>query len=287
MDDVLSALEAHGIALQPDAIPMSVGGKASAWRIETTAEPLFVKLGGLDSYRMFQAEALGLQTLAKANAVRVPAVIACLRTDLHALIAIEWLELRSPTEKSDAQLGRRLARLHRVDADRFGWDIDNTIGPTPQINTWSDDWPVFFTECRLKFQLDLVKKSRIDNSLAEDGYHLLESIGPLLEQHRPAPSLLHGDLWSGNRACVDGEPAIFDPATHFGDRECDIAMTRLFGGFNASFYSAYQKAWPLPAGHERRVAVYQLYHVLNHVNLFGGGYVRQARELMRTIDENV
>jgi fructosamine-3-kinase len=181
-------------------------------------------------------------------------------------------------------LGERLARLHRVTAPRFGWHRDNTIGATPQSNEWTGDWAAFVAGQRLGFQLDLVERHGHGGRLVDRGRRLCELVSAFLGDHRPQASLLHGDLWGGNWAAdAAGEPVIFDPAVYFGDREADLAMTRLFGGFGRSFYEAYQAGWPLEPGAAQRVVLYNLYHVLNHLNLFGGGYGAQAEEMIERL----
>jgi fructosamine-3-kinase len=158
---------------------------------------------------------------------------------------------------------------------------DNTIGRTPQANAASDDWAEFFRERRLRPQLELTKAHGFAELLATPGERLLESVHVLLAGHRPAASLLHGDLWGGNwLASASGEPVLIDPAVYYGDRETDLAMTRLFGGFGERFYQAYQAAAPLAPAAQARCELYNLYHVLNHANLFGGGYALQARAII-------
>lgn len=249
------------------------------WRGE--GGDVFVKLAGVDALPAFEAEAEGLQGLAAANALRVPAVLALGEAGGHALLALEWLDLQ-PAAESDgalqARLGERLAMQHRMTAPRFGWHRDNTIGATPQQNAWDDDWVRFFRERRLGVQLDLAARNGLGAHGVDRGRDLAERCGAFFSSYRPVPSLLHGDLWGGNWGSVAGvgEPAVFDPAVYFGDREADLAMTRLFGGFGPRFYAAYQSAWPLDQAAGTRRALYNLYHVLNHFNLFGGGYGRQA-----------
>ena len=178
------------------------------------------------------------------------------------------------------RLGRELAAMHRHRRARFGWHRDNTIGSTPQVNREEHDWVHFYREHRLRFQLDRAA----DNGMAHlrrNGDRLLESLEGFFPGGGPAPSLLHGDLWGGNHAALaDGTPVLFDPAVYYGDREADLAMTELFGGFPARFYAAYNEAWPLDEGYATRKSLYNLYHLLNHANLFGGGYVAQADSTM-------
>ncbi|MGC1729012.1 MAG: fructosamine kinase family protein, partial [Steroidobacteraceae bacterium] len=196
---------------------------------------------------------------------------------------LEWLTAGRADTACERLFGEQLAALHRVTADRFGWSRDNTIGSTPQTNTPCGDWTEFFRERRLRPQLALAA-SRGYAKLEPWGERLLESVPQLLGGHRPQPSLLHGDLWAGNwLALTTGEPAILDPAVYYGDREADLAMTRLFGGFGAAFYRAYEAAAPLPHGASVRCELYNLYHVLNHTNLFGGGYAAQACAMMQRL----
>jgi fructosamine-3-kinase len=171
--------------------------------------------------------------------------------------------------------------MHRVTQARFGWVQDNTIGSTPQINTPEEDWIVFWREHRLRFQLHLATRHGHGGRLRERGERLLDEFPRLFAEYQPAASLLHGDLWSGNYAYTrEGEPVIFDPAVYYGDREADLAMTELFGGFGREFYAAYREAYPLDEGYAVRKTLYNLYHVLNHLNLFGGGYLSQAQGMI-------
>lgn len=265
-----------------DGVPRGVGGGdiSAAWCLETEKGPVFLKTGGAETQPMFAAEAAGLGVLKAARAVCVPEVFAVGATASDSFLVLEWLSLDSPNSNADRRLGRQLAELHKVSADAHGWCRDNTIGLTPQINTWTESWTDFYRQHRLRFQLELAANNGFDGKLQRLGQRLLEELPQLFAAHEPVPSLLHGDLWSGNKASVDGEPVIFDPAVYYGDRETDLAMTRLFGGFSQDFYAAYEKVWPLPPGHRARLGVYQLYHVLNHLNLFGGAYLGRAEALI-------
>jgi fructosamine-3-kinase len=226
------------------------------------------------------AEVDGLAALRAAAAVRVPQLIGRGEDDAQAWLQLEWLDLR-PLDDG-AALGRALAALHRASGGaRFGWHRDNFIGATPQANAWHDDWGGFWRDCRLAPQLALAARNGYGGALQRDGGRLVAAIDALLHGHAPAPSLLHGDLWSGNAGLLpDGTPVIFDPAVYVGDRECDLAMTELFGGFDARFHAAYREAWPLPAGYEVRRELYNLYHLLNHLNLFGAGYLARCQRSM-------
>jgi protein-ribulosamine 3-kinase len=253
-----------------------------SYRWESRSGPLFVKLAPVGQLTMLQAEADGLAELARADAVRVPRVLAAGSEAQTAFLALEWIDLASSVSGASAQpLGVQLAQQHRATAGKFGWHRDNTIGSTPQVNTQSEAWPAFFREKRLRYQLELAAQNGYTGRLQDHGAKLLERIDAFFADHRPTPSLLHGDLWGGNAgADSNGNPVIFDPAVYYGDREADLAMTRLFGGFPAAFYSAYESAWPLPKSARARVDLYNLYHVLNHVNLFGGGYESQAESMI-------
>ncbi len=255
------------------------GGECYAWASERGM--MFVKLGAVTDAAALAAEAAGLEALGSAHALRVPRVLAQGQTGAAAFLALEWLEAVPADAACERRLGEGLAALHAVTAARFGWDRDNTIGRTPQANAWTRGWVEFWREQRLRPQLALAVQRGYARLLATHGERLLESVPALLAGHRPAASLLHGDLWGGNwLTTAGGEPVIFDPAVYYGDRETDLAMTRLFGGFGSAFYRAYQAVAPLGAGGAMRVQLYNLYHVLNHANLFGGGYAREARAMM-------
>ena len=241
----------------------------------------FVKTGPASAIEMFEAEAEGLRELAEAGAIRVPDVIDYGVDEGEAFIAIERLSFERATAVTQSLFGEQLAALHRHTADRHGWRRDNTIGPTPQRNPWTNDWVTFFREHRLRFQLELAARNGHGGELQSLGKDLAERLPELFESYEPQASLCHGDLWGGNWGVADGVPVIFDPAVYYGDRESDIAMTMLFGGFGREFYRAYERAWPMAPGHKRRLELYQLYHVLNHLNLFGAGYLSQALGLLR------
>ncbi len=228
----------------------------------------------------FEAEAEGLAAIQATQTIRVPEVFAVGVRDGVAYIEMERFDFTASSATTDTVFGEQLAALHRSTGEQFGWDGDNFIGDTPQPNTLSDDWVTFFAEHRLGYQLDLAAS----RGYAFDGAtEVRDRLDRLFAHDTPVASLIHGDLWSGNWGVVDGEPVIFDPAVHYADRECDLAMTRLFGGFSAEFYAAYTSAWPLADGAEHRQTLYQLYHVLNHVNLFGGGYAHQAQSQLREL----
>jgi protein-ribulosamine 3-kinase len=250
------------------------------WPCET-GEALLVKVASLSRRAALEAEAAGLAALAATKALRVPRVLASGTTGDCVFLALEWIEAVPAAAIAEGRLGEGLAALHAVLAPRFGWERDNTIGASAQMNGWMSDWTEFFRERRLRPQLELAVQNGFGGLIGEPGERLLGSLPLLLGAHAPQPSLLHGDLWGGNwLATTDDEPVIFDPAVYYGDRETDVAMTRLFGGFGAAFYRAYESAAPLPAGAQTRAELYNLYHVLNHANLFGSGYARAARAMI-------
>ncbi len=239
----------------------------------------FVKRNDAARCTMFEAEAAGLTELAAAGALRVPQPVCVGVADGQAFLVLEYLELGGGNGRAAQLLGEGLARQHRVTRAVFGWERDNTIGATPQVNTPHPDWITFYREHRLRYQLDLAAARGRLRALGEE---LLAVLPAFFGAYRPVASLLHGDLWGGNHAVsAAGEPVIFDPAVYYGDREADLAMTELFGGFDARFYQAYRAAWPLDPGYAVRKRLYNLYHVLNHLNLFGGGYAAQAEHLLR------
>ena len=241
----------------------------------------FVKLNTAERLEMFAAEAAGLEEIAKSGTVRVPRPICHGVCAAASWIVLEHLDLQPATAGCMGELGRRIARMHRVAAPRHGWQRDNTIGATRQVNTPSPDWPDFWREHRLGFQIRLAAENGHGGRLFAEGERLLGKLPVFFRGHHPAPSLLHGDLWAGNAAATKaGEPVVFDPAVYYGDREADIAMTELFGGFPRSFYESYRAEYPLDAGYAIRRDLYNLYHVLNHVNLFGGGYRAQAERMI-------
>lgn len=261
----------------------SVGGGCinQGYKISDNSRSYFVKINRAVDVAMFEAEALGLQQMRETQTIRVPQPICWGTEGDAAYIVLEWLDLGARGENRAWQaMGQKLAALHRYKGkSEFGWDINNTIGATPQINTWTADWIQFWVEHRIGYQLKLGKRR---GGNFPQGESLLAAIPKLLAGHQPQPSLVHGDLWSGNASVMpSGEPVIFDPASYWGDREVDIAMTELFGGFPAAFYRGYNQAWPLQAGYKRRKILYNLYHILNHFNLFGGTYESQANQMMK------
>jgi fructosamine-3-kinase len=260
---------------------LSGGDINSAFRLQDHDRSYFVKLNRADLVAMFEAEFAGLLDIAKTQAVRVPAPVVFGQTGEHSFIVLENLEFGCSNQASDRLLGQQLALMHQQQQPYFGWHRDNTIGSTLQLNSQSDDWMAFWREQRLGFQLKLAANKGYGGMLQVNGVRLCSDMAALFDNYLPQPALLHGDLWAGN-AAVDkqGCPVIFDPACYYGDREADLAMTELFGGFSQDFYAAYQAVWPLDHGYGVRKTFYNLYHILNHLNLFGSGYLRQAESMM-------
>jgi fructosamine-3-kinase len=223
---------------------------------------------------MFAHEANGLGWLADAQALRIPEVLASSDDPACAFLALEWIEPGKPRADHDEQLGRGLAALHRCGAPCFGLDHDNYLATLPQLNQPLPRWPQFYAERRL---LPLLERA-VDRGTASTGMRrgverVIASIDALCGPDEP-PARLHGDLWGGNALCDEqGAPVLIDPAVYGGHREVDLAMMRLFGGFSQRVFGAYEEAFPLADGHQERVALYQLYPLLAHVNLFGGSYV--------------
>ncbi len=272
------------------AHPVSGGSIHTALRVaDASGGAYFVKLASADCAPMFEAEADGLAAIAASASFRTPAVIACGRDGAHAFLVLEHLELRALQSADDgARFADALVRLHRDRGDTFGWTRDNFIGRNPQRNAPHANWAHFFVEHRLRPQFALARANGFGSELHREGERLFDRIPALFLDYRPQESLLHGDLWHGNAAALaDGTPVVFDPAVHRGDRESDLAMSELFGGFPSSFYAAYRKAWPLHEDYEQRKLAYSLYHVLNHLNLFGRGYLREAIRLATRLNEEL
>jgi len=267
--------------LSTPAQPVAGGSINRCIRYRTASGSVFVKIA--KQRDMLEAEATGLDELRATRAVRVPQVLGITTAGDETLLALEWFDLGESTA-ADAAFGKRIADLHRVVKPLFGWKRSNFIGATPQANLWSNDWLHFWRTHRFEPQFELAISKGAGANVVERLALLNTLMDAFFVDHRPQASLLHGDLWSGNVGCLSsGEPVVFDPAVYFGDRECDIAMTRLFGGFGREFYAAYDDTWPLTRGNKERSELYNLYHVLNHFNLFGGGYLRQAGEMVERL----
>jgi fructosamine-3-kinase len=238
----------------------------------------FLKLNQASMLEMFAAEAAGLGAIRASNTLRAPEPLGYGVEGNHAYLLLEYLPLQDQGNLSQA--GEQLAALHRYTAAQHGWFRDNTIGASPQRNPQDADWVSFWQQYRLGFQLERARRNGYPGRSYELGMQLKDALGAFFTDYQPVASLLHGDLWGGNLAYLaDGSPVVYDPAVYYGDRETDLAMTELFGGFGEDFYAAYQAAWPVDSGYAVRKTLYNLYHILNHFNLFGGSYGEQAARM--------
>lgn len=256
----------------------------STYSVEDGSRRFFVKVNGMSGLAMFEAEADGLREIAATGVIRVPNPVCTGVAEESAFLVLEYVDFSSGRKGRAEDLGRQLADMHRVSAPQYGWWRDNTIGSTPQINTPADNWPEFWRDRRLGYQLALAASNGYGGALQRKGERLRARLDGFFKGYAPLPSLLHGDLWGGNYAfSATGEPVIFDPAVYYGDRETDLAMTELFGGFPAAFHAAYREAFPLDSGYPMRKALYNLYHILNHLNMFGEGYLGQAEGMIEKL----
>jgi fructosamine-3-kinase len=275
-----------------EARPVGGGCINNAIRLQSARDVYFLKWNPAPLTGMFTAEAHGLELLAATRTVRVPYVLAVSdpAPDQPAFILQEWLEPDGFASRSQsmARLGEQLARMHQAQlggypADTFGLDRDNYLGSTPQPNGWETDWIVFFRERRLRHQMKLAESNgRLPVERRRRLERLIDRLDVWLGGRDIRPSLLHGDLWGGNVIPAPrGELALIDPAVYFGDREAELAYTELFGGFSDAFYSAYKAVWPLDGGYSERRDLYNLYHLLNHLNLFGESYGPEVDAILR------
>ncbi|AFJ02253.1 Ribulosamine/erythrulosamine 3-kinase potentially involved in protein deglycation [Methylophaga frappieri] len=260
----------------------SIGGGCinTAYLLETPSGAFFVKVNRPDLEHMFTAEAQGLNEMAATESVRVPQVICSGRTGSDAFLVLEYIALRGLRGNAASTLGEQLAHMHTQVQPYFGWLMDNTIGSTPQPNDRQTNWVTFWQQYRLGHQYHLASRAGFASQLQQKGEQLIEVVADFFTDYQPEPALLHGDLWGGNAAADEhGQPVIFDPACYYGDAEADLAMTELFGSFGSDFYAAYRAVRPIDSGYQTRKTLYNLYHILNHLNLFGGGYLGQAQAM--------
>ncbi len=263
--------------------PIGGGCINQAYCISDNEQRYFIKLNTPDGLGMFEAEAAGLMEIHQSHTLHIPMPICYGQNKEYAWLVLQYINLGKASHGNAANLGLQLAAMHRTTAKQFGWTRNNTIGKTTQINTPSSNWVEFWRTQRLAYQLELAESNGFSGKLQTLGEHLLSDLDKVLPSS-PIPSLLHGDLWSGNYAFdTMNNPVLFDPAVYYGDREVDIAMTELFGGFSTDFYSAYRRDYPLDSGYNIRKIVYNLYHILNHLNLFGSSYCHQAECMMNTL----
>jgi fructosamine-3-kinase len=258
------------------------GGSVNSTEVvETDQGAFFIKHNRASQHpNMFKLERQGLDLLRSANAVRVPTVYGVIEAEGQEILVMEMIDRGTPHYDFWPEFGAQLARLHRTEGTAFGLDYNNFISSIPQVNTPSSDWASFFYECRLA---PMVKRA-VDSGKADlELVKQLDRLGAKLQEIFPVekPSLLHGDLWGGNFISdLSGDAVIFDPAVYYGHREMDLAMSRLFGGFDPAFYSGYAEEWVLELGWEDRVAICNLYPLLVHVNLFAGSYIQSVRNVL-------
>ncbi len=268
------------------AAPVSGGCINHGIRVELADGPVFIKYNADAPAGLFAAEARGLEALRRAaEGLIVPRPLAWAEAgdDAPAWLAMEWIEPARRGPDFGARLGRGLAALHRAGRDEgWGWMEDNFIGPLPQANGRAESWAAFWRTRRLEPQMELARRAGRLPGKAAEWERLFDRLPELLTAaEADGPSLLHGDLWGGNVLAAADGPALIDPAVYRGHREADLAMTELFGGFGPGFHAAYAEAWPLQPGYPVRRAVYQLWYLLIHVNLFGGGYGAQTAGVLR------
>ena len=280
-------LDTTGISFTPQTQRSVSGGCINqSYLLADGERRFFVKLNDAKRLPMFEAEAAGLQEILASNTVCAPQPLCHGVADDQAYLVMEYLNLRAHGDA--AALGRQLAQMHRPPRAYFGGPRDNTLGSTPQPNTQTATWISFWRDRRLGHQLRLAAQNGYGGKLQTQGEKLLGNLDRFFTDYQPQASLLHGDLWGGNHGYLaDGTPVIFDPAVYYGDRETDLAMTELFGGFTPAFYAAYQEMWPLDAGYTERKTLYNLYHILNHANLFGGGYAAQALQMVMQLNSEL
>ncbi|CAH0525889.1 fructosamine kinase family protein [Vibrio hippocampi] len=264
---------------------LSGGDINQCYMISDGDQRYFVKINDRDFLSKFEVEVDNLRALRETDTVHVPEVVLLGQTKECSFVILNYIPVKPlDTPSANSQFGLELAKLHKwgeqVD---FGFDFDNYIGATLQPNQWRKKWSRFFSEQRIGWQLQLLKEKQITLTHIES---FVELVNEQLCGHNPKPSLLHGDLWNGNVANTAFAPICYDPASYWGDRECDIAMTELFGGFSDEFYQSYESILPLEPGYEMRKPIYNLYHILNHCNLFGGNYLDQAKQLIDQIQRD-
>ena len=265
-----------------DAVPISGGDINAAYRLTLTdGTRIFMKANHSASSAFFQAEADGLAAIRDTGAIGVPEVLATGSDERYgSFLLLEWIEPAPQKRNFWETFGHSLARMHLADVDRFGRMRDNYIGSTPQVNTPHESWVTFFRDCRLAPQFKQAQHW-FDTDMRRRVIRLMDHLSDWLVEP-PRPSLLHGDLWSGNFITgSDGQAWLIDPAVYVGHAEADLAMTELFGGFHPRFYAAYQEVNPLQADYDERRDLYNLYHLLNHLNLFGAGYLSSVERIVR------
>ena len=283
MSDLIREISIHsGIDLQcTDEIVSFAAQQPTHLRVYSEDAVYFLKVGSKSDVNRFVAEAMGLELIALTNTVHTPRVFNVGYVRDNAYILMEFLEMGPQTNHSALELGKQLALMHQTTADSFGLNQTNWIGLTKQFNKQEADWVVFYRDQRLLPQLELAYSKGYATALEDKATNLLNNLNVFFEDYFPTPSLLHGDLWSGNWGTLcNKKPVIFDPAVYYGDREADIAMTLLFGGFSEEFYESYNSIWQTSPGFSIRQDLYNFYHVINHLNIFGNSYLLLSENLL-------
>ncbi|MEY4567133.1 MAG: hypothetical protein RLY14_2103 [Planctomycetota bacterium] len=260
---------------------------AEIWQFEN-GERFFIKSNRFDLRNMFHQEAFALDALRRANLLRIPEIYTLIEVPELNLcgLVLEAIAVSPPQPHHWLRFGQQLASLHLLNNEtRYGWDSDNYIGATSQKNLWSTSWPEFFAQHRILYQVELLQaRGTISPSLLNRLQKLIDDMPVLLRSHSALPSLIHGDLWSGNVLFdQQGQAVLIDPASYYGDREAEWGMIELFGGFPATFREGYQAVYPLPEGWQVRSRIYRLYHLLNHWNLFGDSYLSTCHQLLQEV----
>jgi fructosamine-3-kinase len=280
IEDCISQASGRSFAISDQS---SLGGGCIHDAARITGEDgrsFFAKRNSIDHLPSFEAEAFALDMMAATRTIRVPRPLGTCSAGRQAALVLEYLPMGGRGGDWQA-MGRQLALLHRHTGKQHGWDHDNWIGSTPQINTPCDGWIEFYLQFRFQPQ---VRWARQRGLRLADAEALADVVPAFFSGYDPLPSLIHGDLWAGNAGFLeDGTPVIFDPAAYHGDREAELAMTEMFGGYPAAFYEGYASEWPLDPGYATRKQLYLLYHTLNHYNLFGGGYGSQSESIIRRL----
>ena len=265
--------------------PLAGGDTDSSFRITDGRLSYFVKLSLASDAPRQQAEIRGLTALSASPHIATPNIICRGIHQNHSFLVLEYLALTPGTEGDFAKLGKQLAKMHQSSCQtEYGWQYHNFIGKTPQCNSPQQNWCDFFAHQRIGYVLGLLAQQGINFGPIDT---LVSQVKQRLSGHQPLAALLHGDLWSGNIGFCGATPVLFDPAVYFGDRETDLAMTELFGGFPAAFYEGYHRQWPLPEGYAQRKKLYQLYHLLNHVLLFGEQYLTTTRNQLQQLTQSL
>lgn len=265
-----------------EKMPVSGGDINQAFRLIGDQKEYFVKLNGNEYADMFIQESTGLKALESANPFIIPKVVLYGVFQDQSYLVLEYIPMHQQGDIADFAIA--LAKLHLNTHAKFGFYNDNYIGKTPQINPFKNNWGKFFAEQRIGYQLDLLQQQNVAKSLIEKGRQLAKNLPIYLNRHQPKPALVHGDLWQGNYAFNQkGQPMIFDPACYYADHEVDLAMLELFGYPGRAFFDAYSRVHKIEEGYSMRREIYNLYHILNHANLFGGHYFSQSEQIIEKL----